>query len=104
MAISDNVRKIGEDIGLEIDKDVPGRPLATNVQRLAINAILGEAAARREYMDIFAESEEELAHLTATDDTDADRREARAYLFANGICGSGSTRRILVNVTERLNL
>jgi hypothetical protein len=102
--ISERIRDVGRRIGEEIDNNVPDMPFTTEVQTKAVRAITGGAAERAEYMDLFAETEEELAHLTAFDDTDQVRQKARAYLISNGMCGSGSTRHIILNVEDTLDL
>lgn len=102
--ISDRIKDVGRRIGEEIDNNVPDLPLTTDVQKRAVQAILGGAAERSRYMSLFAETEQELAHLTATDDLDEERRKARAYLISNGMCGSGSTRHIILNVEDKLDL
>lgn len=102
--ISDQIIEIGRLIGEEIDNQTPDLPLTTRVQTAAINAILGGTAERTAYMRIFVQTEEELAHLTNVNDPDEARQKARAYLVANGMCGSGSTRHIILNVEDRLDL
>jgi hypothetical protein len=102
--ISDQIKEIGRLIGEEIDNQTPDMPLTTRVQTGAINALLGGPAERREYMNIFVQTEEELAHLTNVEDADKTRRKARAYLMANGMCGSGTTRHIILNVEDSLDL
>ena len=102
--ISERISEIGRRIGDEIDNQTPGMPLTTEVQRNAINAVLGGPDERAVYMSLFAETEEELAHLTNVNDLDVERRKARAYLMANGMCGSGTTRHLILNVEDTLDL
>ena len=80
-------------------------PKAKAVRDGAIAAILGGSEDWVAYMDIFAETPEELARLVPSDGTHADpsKREARAYLVANGVCAPGTTRGMLNKVEDRLD-
>lgn len=109
MSIRDNVQaKIDqlEAERIEIDDDTKPHPKADEVRTKAMSAILGSAADWVIYMQLYATTPQELARLIPTDGSGNDEAMniARAYLAANGMCAPGTGRRLLDNVTERLNL
>lgn len=108
MAISDNVQAKAEAIDDERLNNPGGPfPIAQEVQQKAISAILGGTVEWIEYVRLFADpaNPAELARLIPTDGTHNDpvRREARAYLAANGMCGETTTGTLMNNVTVKLD-
>ena len=105
MAISDNIRKKAEAIEDERVNNPNGPfPIASEVQKKATDAILGGTGDWVTYVRLFAVNGPELARLIPTDGTtDHDRRQARAYLAANGMCGETTTGNLLQNVTIKLD-
>jgi len=111
MAISDNISKKALDIHKEFldfqAKKIEATPIATNVRELSTAAILqgNGSQAWIDYMNLFATTEQELDHLIPRDATTTDDlQKARAYLVANGMCSVGTTRQLLNNVGNRLNI
>ncbi len=81
--------------------------LADELQKKAVLAIKGGEGSLpwREYMEMFAENDEQLARLLPTDDT-KDNFEmdlARTYLIGNGPCGAITITRLLFGVEDTLD-
>ena len=109
MSIQSNVQEKIDELEaerLEIDDDTLPHPKADEVRTKAMSAILGSAADWVVYMQLYARTPAELARLIPTDNSGNDEKMniARAYLAANGMCAPGTGRRLLDNVTDRLNL
>ncbi|HXS00815.1 MAG TPA: hypothetical protein VN724_09595 [Pyrinomonadaceae bacterium] len=111
MAISDNISKKALDIHKEFldfqARRIADTPIARNVRELSTAAILqgNGSQAWIDYMQLFATTEQELDHLIPRDNTTADDlQKVRAYLVANGMCSVGTTRQLLNNVGNRLNV
>lgn len=82
--------------------------LGEELQAKSVAAIKGGegSAAWKSYMEQFAQSPEQLARLTPTDDTvnDAEMDVARTYLIGNGTCGAETTgTTLLQGVGDRLD-
>jgi hypothetical protein len=115
MPISTNIQEIADRIRDEVNASEDGTSqTAAGLHVKAVAAIFsggqvvdGQAPpAWKDYMNTFAKSPEELARLIPTDGTDNDpvKRDARAYLVANGTCGTGTTMTLQDNVTTKLDL
>lgn len=112
MAISDTIQAIAEQVDKEAnDPNIPLGPdkvrsaTARKLHKLATAAILGGPEDWVAYMKQFATTDAELARLIPTDgDTDDERRTARAYLVANGMCTDTSTGNLAMKVGKTLNL
>src|SRR5580765_7116177 len=108
MSISENIQEKADQIHAErlaIPNPDQPHPIADEVQKKAQDAILGGQEEWETYVSLFAKDAQELARLIPTDGTgDATRNRARAYLGANGMCGSGTGDKLLDNVTSKLNL
>ncbi|HEX7176199.1 MAG TPA: hypothetical protein VF240_13135 [Pyrinomonadaceae bacterium] len=105
MTIKSNIEEVITKIIAEVDAGLEDKEVATEVGDKAVAAILGGAAEWAAYMKLFAKTPEELARLIPTDGTaDETKQKARAYLVANGTCGSGTTRGLLHTVENKLNL
>lgn len=109
MAIRDNIQEKAdlihaERLAKQADPNA-ATPVSDEVQTKATSAIIGGTIEWVAYMRLFAKSDSELARLIPTDGTTDDtRNQARAYLAANGMCGSGTGDKLLDNVTAKLNL
>ena len=109
MAISDNIRaKMGliaqENAETEGESET-GKDIATK----AIAAIHKGAGSTewKTYMELFAAGNAaDLARLIPTDGSENDtaKREARAYLVGNGVCGPGTTTGLLNTVFKKLDV
>jgi hypothetical protein len=111
MAISDKITDKAEAIHDEFLDFQAGKiqstPIATKVRELSTAAILegNGSQAWIDYMQLFSSSDQELDHLIPRDKTtSSDLQKARAYLVANGMCSVGTTRQLLNNVGNRLDL
>lgn len=109
MTIRDNIKAVKKRILSEIDQ--PNKPFTREVQDKALAAILkgfGENPQCEEYMKLFADAATpaQLERLMARDNTegDAGMNRARAYLMANGPCGSGTVLSFERGVTAVLDL
>lgn len=107
MKISEKIQAKADEIALEQQQHPSGpTPIADGVQKLAMKAIFGGGTSGdwRTYMAQFADTEADLAKLIPTNDPPEDpKQQARAYLARNGMCGMGSTRNLLDNVTTTLD-
>ena len=108
MAISENIQVITERISDEINNSPDGHSdTAWTVHGLAMNAILGGIEDWVNYMKMFANSPAELARLIPTEidpeDKVEERRSARAYLAANGMCTEATTPNMQMRVTTDLD-
>jgi hypothetical protein len=108
MSISTNIQEKIDAIHQErvTIPDGQPHPIADEVRTKATNAILGGATNWVKYMQLFAKTPEELARLIPTDGTEEDpeKKEARAYLVANGMCAPGTGDKLLNVVSSKLNL
>lgn len=102
--IRQNIEKVIEDIAKDPD-------LTTKFRDGAVAAIYaGEGSAEwREYMENFAGSPinaVQLARLTGVGDVPCNEwiRPARAYLIANGTCGTPTFHNYLLGVTDNLDV
>ncbi|HYY98479.1 MAG TPA: hypothetical protein VE642_07810 [Pyrinomonadaceae bacterium] len=115
MPISANIQEIADIIAAEVTQS--GNNTSQTADALHVKAVAaifsggqvvdGHAPEAWEiYMNTFAKSTDELARLIPTDGTenDPDKRDARAYLVANGTCGGTTTMNLLVRVTIKLDL
>lgn len=111
MSIKKNIEAVIEKIHQEREEvGDPNKPhkFSDALRTKAMNAIFGNQEAYVIYMQMFAETDEELARLMpadeAGDDEEKKRNIARAYLVANGMCAPGTGDGLLTNVTGNLNL
>ena len=108
MSISGNIQQKIDDIHQErlAIPDGQEHPIADEVRIKATNAILGGATEYLEYMQLFAKTKEELALLIPSElaEDDSKKREARAYLVANGMCAPGTGDKLLDVVSNRLDV
>ena len=111
MAISDNITNKALAIHNEFLEfqagNIQDTPIATEVRTKSTAAILegNQSEAWVSYMELFAQSPQELDHLVPRDKTTStDLQKARAYLVANGMCSLGTTRTLLNNVGNRLDI
>lgn len=92
MSIRNNVFKVKKKILDEVDAD--DQPFTNEVQQKSLAAIpKGITSPEWEtYMELFVDADrpDQLARLTATDGTDTNpaMNSVRAYLVANGPCGT----------------
>jgi hypothetical protein len=110
MPVSTNIVRVMETIDSETEarrqNPTAPTPVSTDVQNKAKAAIFAgrPSNAWTDYMTLFtAGNTTDLARLTATTDTDADREKARVYLVSNGVCGINTTGSLIKNVTTRLD-
>lgn len=108
MAISDKISAKALEIHNEFMDFQAGTiqttPIATEVRTLAMAAILGDGSeAWMAYMNLFAETPQELDHLIPHEDSE-ELQKRRAYLAANGMCSLGTTQTLLNNVGNRLDI
>ena len=112
MAISNNIDdKItairAERVAFEDapDDNKPDTPISNEVERKATAAILGGTQDWIAFVTLFANDASELAKLIPTDGTSevAEKRKARAYLAANGMCGMTTGDNLKNNVTTKLD-
>lgn len=107
MKISEKIQAKADEIAQEQQQHPGGpTPIADQVQRLAEKAMFGggQNPDWRTYMSQFADIEADLNKLIPTNDPPEDPKQlARAYLVRNGVCGMGSTRNMLDNVTTTLD-
>ena len=109
MSISAKIQLMAETVRDERDGSATGiSPTARNLHRLATNAILGGIEDWVNYMKLFADNSDELARLIPYQDDDPahqeERRTARAYLVANGMCTEATTGNLLMQVTQKLDV
>ena len=108
MSISSNIQEKIDAIHQERETTPANdpHPIADELKTKATNAILGGASNYLKYMQLFAKTEEELARLIPTDGTEDDplKKEARAYLVANGVCAPGTGDKLMNVVTNRLDV
>jgi len=106
MSIRDNITDKIKAIHDEREEVGFGGPIAEEVRTKAMKAILGGAEEWKEYVQLYAKTDAELARLIPTDGTHNDEKKniARAYLAANGMCAPGTGDHLLDNVTGQLNL
>jgi hypothetical protein len=110
MTISDNIQKKIDECAAEIearaiDPNAPG-PKTQELHDKAVEAIHAgsETTEWVAYMLLFAATPDDLAKLIPTNgDTDPERRTARAYLVANGMCLFGTVTALNQNVGTRLD-
>lgn len=116
MPISANIQEVIDTITqqLEASEDGTTSAAAADLHKRAVEAIHSGRQVQAEgeepppwvrYMSLFAKNEDELARLIPTDGTENDpvKRDARAYLVANGTCAPGTVMRLLDFVTNKLD-
>lgn len=102
MSIRTNIEKVINEI-----QKPENAEFGEELQKKAILAIKGGEGSPpwREYMEMFAENDEQLARLMPTDDTkdDFEMDRARTYLIGNGPCGALTITRLLFGVEDTLD-
>lgn len=102
MSIRTNIQKVIDEI-----QKPENAELGDELQKKAILAIKGGEGSPpwKEYMQMFAENDEQLARLMPTDNTkdDFEMDLARTYLIGNGPCGALTVTRLLFGVEDTLD-
>jgi hypothetical protein len=109
MSIRDNVRAVKRKVLLEVMED--NKPFTREVQDKAVAGILKglDSLEAEEYMKLFADLPSkpyQLERLMGRDGTgnNPGMQRARAYLFANGPCGTGTVLNFENGVTNELDI
>jgi len=108
MSIQENIKRVKKQMLMEVGETKA--PVSGDVQRLALRAIKdGQGSgAWGEYMGLFVEANNsaQLGRLMATDGTDGDKElnNRRAYLVADGTCGTDTVTNFGKNASEMLDL
>lgn len=106
MTIRANIEKVRDDLEADRLAHPPhGGEFSKNFKEAAISAVLGGVEDWIAYMSKFSQTPGQIARLIPTDGThnDQDKREARAYLVANGVCAPGTATGLINNVLDRLD-
>jgi hypothetical protein len=113
MPISVNIQEIADTIAAErIQSGNNTSKTADELHAKAVAAIFSGRLANGQvseawqtYMNTFADTPDDLARLIPTDgsENDVEKRDARAYLVANGVCTATSTMDLLNRVTTKLD-
>ena len=102
MTILDRLRQKEQEV-----KDDATGTVASDLQNKAVAAILAGVRSEewKTYMQLFAENEDQLARLTATDASKDDPYMQRnlAYVVANAVCGAATTTETGSNVDESID-
>jgi hypothetical protein len=102
MTIRANVARAAAKITAEREED--DKPFTKEIKAKALKAILGGSKEWVAYMQIFADTPEQLARLVPTDNTDNDAmNDARAYLIAAGPCTPDTVANMENSVTDILD-
>lgn len=110
MSISAKIQAIAEAVATERDNPNNGgiSQTAQTLHGLATNAILGGSEDWVSYMEFISADPAELARLIPSEPDDTahreERRTARAYLVANGMCTEATTGNLLMQVTQKLDV
>ena len=94
MSIRSNIESVMEEIGNG------NTTLGAEVRAKSLAAIMAGTGTQEweDYMGMFSQSPEQLARLLPTDDSGGDPNmdQARTYLVGNGMCGSDTTGKRLI--------
>jgi hypothetical protein len=103
MTIRENVKAIRKEILLECLGD--NKPTTRRIQDEAILALISGMTSDdcRNYMRNYSKSDAQLDILMGVTGDTATKRKARAYLVANGTCGTETVTKFEIGVTDVLD-
>lgn len=103
MTIQANVKAIRRQILLECLED--NKPFTRDLQDQALKALIGGMTSDdcRTYMRNYATSDAQLDILMGVTGDSATKRKARAYLIANGTCGTETVTKFELGVSGVLD-
>jgi len=105
MTIRANIKAIRKEILLECLSD--DKPTTRRIQDKSVTALINGMTSEqcRTYMREFAKTDAELKRLMGEDGTGGDKtkQKARAYLIANGTCGTETVTKFEIGVTDVLD-
>lgn len=105
MTIRANIKAVRREILLECLGD--DKPTTRRIQDRSVQALINGMTSEqcRIYMREFAQTDAQLQRLMGEDGTggDATKRKARAYLIANGTCGTETVTKFELGVTDVLD-
>jgi hypothetical protein len=105
MTIRDNVKAVRREILLECLTD--NKPTTRRIQREAVDALIHNMSSDqcRLYMRNYATTDAELRRLMGEDGTGGieTKQKARAYLIANGTCGTETVTKFELGVSDVLD-